>query len=286
MKTLTRQLFFLMLASCAYTLSWTEQPNQSEAPSESVASEKFQYLPPEASVAKEGLLIPDGSKGFFDNSVTKEKVQELFDEFNKKFKDITFHADWADSTVNAFAWVDANGKRHCSIQGGMLRHLFMGMEGVTLVLAHEVGHHYGGEPTYPEGLSCEGQSDYWATLEGLRIVYNESHPGGVDSEKFIATVKNGVKQTYQLLTGGLAYDYYSPEARAQSFFATPCSHPFPACRRDTYIAGFDKAEKPICAGFAENISSPEGFEGLNLEREVESLTEVTTLDTIPGKYTK
>jgi hypothetical protein len=132
----------------------------------------------------------------------------------------------------------------------------MQIEGVTLVLAHEVGHHravadFPGE-TGENGLACEGVSDYWATRTGLRLLYNAN---GADSNKYKDTVRLGVEQSYAVLTGGLAVDPGSfAGQKLASFDQRYCGHPVANCRREIYIAGFAKTPIPAC-----HNQQPSGF---------------------------
>src|SRR5262249_18707040 len=86
------------------------------------------------------------------------------------FPDIHYQLDWADDTVNAFAWRDS-GVRYVAIKGGLVRHVALELEGIALVAAHETGHHYGGPPTFPSGLSCEGQADFAGVRNVMRQVW-------------------------------------------------------------------------------------------------------------------
>jgi hypothetical protein len=202
------------------------------------------FLPAKASQLKPGLTLrPRGGPGF-DATVTEDAVQGVFDRFNAidQFKNIQFQPLWDDSTVNAFAFKADDGTPVVQVMGGMLRHPFMQIEGITLVIAHEVGHHHGGPPLYPgaDKMSCEGQADYWATLKGLRILY------GDDTDEYKDKVTKGIEQAYHTLSAGLAYNYSSYEAQAELAFAEQCSHPHPNCRKLIYEAGVARVDKPPC----------------------------------------
>jgi len=229
------------------------------------------FLPTYASVPNPSLsLRPIGGGAGFDESVTAEAVKAVFKRFNDldgpinentpdgaKFKDINFQDLWDDETVNAFAFVGSDGKPVVQIMGGMLRHPYMQIEGITLVLAHEVGHHSREKPVYSDsGLSCEGQADYWATLRGLRKFYATE---AEYKEKVVGPPnqpeRGAIGQAYKTLTRGLAYNYNSYEAQANLAFAELCAHPHPSCRKLIYEAGVAKTAKPTCltgtgAGFA------------------------------------
>ncbi len=61
--------------------------------------------------------------------------------------------------------------RVVEMYGGLARHPLMTAEGFLLVICHEIGHHLGGAPRYPNSeLSTEGQSDYFSTSKCARQI--------------------------------------------------------------------------------------------------------------------
>lgn len=81
---------------------------------------------------------------------------------------------WSDGTVNAFATRIGSTYR-ITMYGGLARHKEMNADGFALVACHELGHHFGGAPklSSPNSwwVSNEGQSDYFAGLRCLRILW-------------------------------------------------------------------------------------------------------------------
>ena len=161
--------------------------------------------------------------------------------------------------------------------GGMAKHPAMKLEGIALILAHEVGHHYGNtdnvvtNPTtdsdqkrYPHGAYCEDQSDFWATRVGLRIVYNNldeftnSHQSGTanydwnavdqaDSTEYQQKCQTGIDQAYSMLAGGL----FAPAdlflgAITSSYTSAGCGHPQSGCRKALYESGKLKSSRAVC----------------------------------------
>jgi hypothetical protein len=63
--------------------------------------------------------------------------------------------------------------RHVTVCGGLVRHPAITVYGVSLMLAHETGHHLAGPPFDPDlrFLSWQGQADYWAAKEGMPRVF-------------------------------------------------------------------------------------------------------------------
>jgi hypothetical protein len=64
-------------------------------------------------------------------------------------------------------------KRTVLIYGGLVRHRHVGTAGLSVALAHETGHHLGGEPrmTFLRWLSDEDTADRWARNVGLPAIY-------------------------------------------------------------------------------------------------------------------
>ena len=119
----------------------------------------------------------------------------------------------------------------------------MRQEGLGLVLAHEIGHHYGGPPLYPNnGLSCEGQADWWGANIGMREVWW--------GEEYIRQTLAAADQLYDFFSNGLIMTISEQEEATLFTTSGNCSHPPAACRRDTYIAATRAQPKPACAGIA------------------------------------
>lgn len=221
---------------------------------EAVSPQKFKAYKP--------FVVPDGAVPFFpegtiakpgmlkslSDPVPLEIAEYLVHNFKRHYSDVTYHIEWGDDTVNAYAWLQG-GQKHVAILGGLIRHNAMGVEGIGLVLAHELGHHFGGTPTYPNSpLSCEGQSDYWAALIGMREVWW--------GPEYIRQMEQAIIQLDNLFVGVI---FPSTEGsnflpKSEKYGATPlqCSHPPKSCRKATYNAGLRAEPKPICAGIEPN----------------------------------
>lgn len=91
---------------------------------------------------------------------------------------------WNDGEVNAYA--ERKGKTwSINMYGGMARHPLLNEEGFAMVACHELGHHIGGAPRYPnDWASNEGESDYFSTLKCLRYFYE-----GLDNESWFQSAK-------------------------------------------------------------------------------------------------
>lgn len=158
-------------------------------------------------------------------------TEYLISHYRIFYPNVQYHFDWADNTVNAYAWIQ-NGVRNVAILGGLVRHQALELEGIALVLAHELSHHYGGQPTFPGGLSCEGQSDY----HGVRTIMRRVWFG----EQYITTTDKAIAQMARFF--GVPNNPNPPAGSAG------CSHPPGACRVATYHAAVALNGKPSCAG--------------------------------------
>ncbi|MGY3618825.1 hypothetical protein [Bradyrhizobium sp. USDA 10063] len=200
---------------------------------------------PEGTQPKEGTLRP------LTDPVPREIAEYLVHHFSRFYPDVTYHVEWADNTVNAYAWIEG-GRRHVALLGGLIRHQAMGVEGLSLVTAHELGHHYGGAPTYPNSpLACEGQADYWGARSGMREVWW--------GPEYVRQMQEAIPQLDQLFQGIIV----PTESSAGAFLppsghAAPltCGHPPAACRKATYQAALEAQPKPVCAGVAESVVAP------------------------------
>lgn len=193
------------------------------------------FLPPEHETPIESLLYP------LDSSVPYEIAEYIVWQYKRFYPEINFEIHWTDDRVNAYAWM-SGGKRYVALLGGLVRHKYIQKEGVGLVLAHEMGHHYGGEPKYPNNpwASCEGQSDYWGALVAERVVW-----WGPEA---LRQIKEGGQQLYNLFSGGLLTGNLLALPAKENL---ACSHPPAYCRLQTYQAAARMDDKPSCAAVSE-----------------------------------
>src|SRR5579875_385137 len=184
------------------------------------------FLPPEEAEAK-----ARAPKRGFNDPLSREWTESLISYHQCFYPDVTYHLDWADDTVNAFAWID-NGVRHVALKGGLVRDAALLLEGIALVLAHELGHHYGGPPTFPgNGLSCEGQADYAGVLIIMRKVWF--------GDQYNRTTTAAIQQ--------MADFFGVPDSETAPGGSAGCQHPPGACRVATYHAAVNLAPRPGCA---------------------------------------
>ncbi len=193
-----------------------------------IPADAIPLLPDGADIAKPAELHP------LDYTVPHEMAEYLMTHYKTYYPDIQYQVDWLNDKVNAVAFI-RGGQRYVVLYGGLLRHHRIQVEGAGLVIAHEIGHHYGGTPRYPDNrwASCEGQADYWAAKIAQRKVWW--------GEYAIEQTTKGAQQLYDLFSNGLMLVDEMKNIGV-------CSHPPAQCRYDTYMAGLRIQPKPACAG--------------------------------------
>jgi Zn-dependent protease with chaperone function len=97
---------------------------------------------------------------------------DLLDKFGRAFPEITYELFWESPSVNAQAW-RLGPARYVRVYGGLVRHQAITKYGLSLVLAHETGHHLGGPPYDPamSWLTWQGQADYWAARTAMPKIW-------------------------------------------------------------------------------------------------------------------
>jgi hypothetical protein len=109
----------------------------------------------------EGQARKSSPKRPFNDPVTRESVKYLIQQYQLHYSDITFHVNWTGDEVNAYAW-SANGARHVCLQSGLVRDNHLGLEGIALVLAHQVASNNNESPDFTDYLAvCEVMRRVW-----------------------------------------------------------------------------------------------------------------------------
>lgn len=146
-------------------------------------------------IPENDLEIPEAPAGYegFAGGITEAEFNGVIDKVEKIYAPIikskggtldikrlwkksdSFKGQNGD-TLNAFALRE--GKMwYVAMFGGLARHPVTSVDGFTLVLCHELGHHLAGYPKVPGNIfqpawaSNEGQSDYFATMKCARNVW-------------------------------------------------------------------------------------------------------------------
>ena len=216
------------------------------------------------------MQIPESLDGI--SGIDKKTFNSLIDRVEKIYAPIVashgatlkINRLWSNATVNSNAtqegttWI-------VNAYGGLARYPLINADGELLVLCHEMGHHLGNFPKYPDAdwAANEGQADYFANMKCFRkVVKNDDNISIVSKIEIPDTVKKscaiGFKTAedqaicqrgamagknlglvlYQLAKGNLRDlppDFDTPDLSEVS--TTNNDHPDAQCRLDTYFAG-------------------------------------------------
>lgn len=135
---------------------------------------------------------------------------------------------WKDGTVNSDASQE-NGVWIINSYGGLARFSGMSVNGYMQVACHEMGHHLGGAPKYPDDpwASDEGEADYFSSIRCMKAM-------GLSEAEINASSLVLAKVLAKL--GGESVP--SPKKHDPSVVKeTNHDHPQAQCRLDTYLAG-------------------------------------------------
>jgi hypothetical protein len=234
------------------------------------------FLPPN------NLKIPVGSaqdKGmieaqFNDVLTTLEKIYKPL--IAAQGKVLQINRLWTNDTVNANTSQSGN-RIIINMYGGLARHEAVTMDGFALVVCHELGHNLGGAPK-GSWASIEGQSDYYANLKCLRMVFADSSAsaftrslqGDEVAEQGCAAMYSDPQERAICVRGSMAGKSVSNLFKVLHndtvfpSFATPdpkvvatmfTSHPATQCRMDTYLAG-SLCTQPVSAPLSNTNPVP------------------------------
>ena len=217
-----------------------------------------------------GFLPPNNLKIPVDSvnakGILEAQFNEVIDTVERIYKPVVaaqgrvlqINRLWTNATVNANASQSGN-KYILNMYGGLARHETITMDGFALVLCHELGHHLGGAPK-GGWASIEGQSDYFANLKCLRLVFadpsaavftRKSEGDEVALRSCEATFPKPEDQAicYRAAMAGKSVSYLFKALHNDTVtpgFDTPdpsvvatmfTDHPATQCRMDTYLAG-------------------------------------------------
>lgn len=170
---------------------------------------------------------------------------------------LTMKGRWDSDTVNADATRYPETNWEVNVHGGLARHPDMTIDGLTLAICHELGHHLGGFPVFKRVWgSVEGQADYYSTLSCARELWkdertvNASFRSQVEpyaktlcdnawadesSQDLCYRTTTAGRVLIRMLSSGRYTDFHTPSK--DSVGKTYQFHPAPQCRLDTLVAG-------------------------------------------------
>jgi hypothetical protein len=202
------------------------------------------------------MKIPVDAKNA--GGITEEQFNDVLDRVEAVYKPIIAKMGgrlnvvrkWEDPTVNAYANRGWGGTWNITMFGGLARHQAITPDGFAVVACHELGHHIGGYPKKFGWASNEGQSDYFATLKCMRVLYGEgmksvpreecsaAHGGGQAGEDCERNAMAGLSlaSLFQDLRNlPKPPDFSTPDENVVERHDN--NHPAPQCRLDTYFQG-------------------------------------------------
>lgn len=156
------------------------------------------------------------------------QIEYLFKIFKAFYPEVNFLSDWASKGGNAYV-TTLESEYYLILQGGLARCNPISLEGLAIIISHELGHIYGGAPKCPDGFSCDTQSDFYATRIVMRKVWYE--------DLYPQMVFPGIEQIKALFS-------YLSDAEEE---VEGCITPTLNCRIETLMAGVTSPNLPKCA---------------------------------------
>lgn len=200
------------------------------------------------------FLAENGLDESYANFVIKNFENTWSDYFATKInKKMMISLDWDNNKVNAYASRDMEDNLIITLTGGMVRHPKQSLEGLYLVLCHELGHYLGGAPKAFRGRSslrswssAEGQADYFATNKCMIKLYDQGH-----FSKSYQSQNSGCQDNFCHLITKSGLDLGNVFASLKPGWKKPAidrkakikvrrtvyGHPNPQCRFETFMAG-------------------------------------------------
>jgi hypothetical protein len=216
------------------------------------------FLPPN-DLHLEDSLLRDANLTKADFNGVIDQAEAIYGPILKSQHGATLNVSrlWDSNTVNASAMQFGN-TWYVNMYGGLARRPEVTLDGFTLVLCHELGHHLAGYPFSAAWAANEGQSDYFATQSCARELWKESRSKNAEARELIPDLPkaqcDSVWKTedeqnlcYRLMLASksigdlaaavsnksVAWD--SPDTKAVT--QTYNGHPQSQCRLDTMMAG-------------------------------------------------
>ena len=238
------------------------------------------------------LHLEDNNMSTLGQDMTEEEFTQALTEVSEEYEEAfeknglsyRLQLRWSNNTVNATAsqrW----GRAYVTMYGGLARRPEITLDAVVLVLCHELGHHFGGYPLYPDSrwASNEGMSDYFSTHVCVPNAWKNDLAKNAEAEKTVHPVAKSKCDAawesieerhvcYRIANAGESvanlFAALKPE-RGAANYSTPStdvvsetyhSHPQSQCRLDTYLAG------ALCSVTPQDLSYIPGKDEENSRR--------------------
>jgi len=166
------------------------------------------------------------------NTAGQDIVYNLFSTFQGFYPDVHFKLEWSELLPNAFSWFTLDVP-FVTVNGGLVRIPGVGFNTLAVIIAHEIGHLYGGPPLTGNGkYSCEGQADYSALkavlprlfLEPARFL--EVGPSGIEG---VEALFNAINPENRKGIPGQTCDGISTECRSDCMWSPLTARGLPEC---------------------------------------------------------
>ncbi|MBL6991748.1 MAG: hypothetical protein ISR65_18345 [Bacteriovoracaceae bacterium] len=203
------------------------------------------------------------------NSLIDFAMEMISEDTAHRYEKVTFVTNWSSPSEITMANRYEN-EASVWLKAGIYLHPIMNFDSVALVLCHEIGHLYGGEPASDnplgQSLSIEAQADYFATKECMNKVV-EHFPMDIENEEFDEEVLSycgdltfgtvNYKQCLRVVSASKRFATYMaikenlenmPSIFGVAILATETNYdyPSPQCRLNTFIASYNKEKRPSC----------------------------------------
>jgi len=175
-----------------------------------------------SSMPKKNLLYgPTSGFGLEEMKIIQRLVRPVFN--------VTIEIDYNSNIPNIFIYEN----RRIVVHGGIIRHEYLGFEGIMAAVLSSVSVYEAGNPKHPDFpfASCSGVADFYASTVGFRQVWF----GSVALDMQI----NGAHRLKDFLEHGVTV---SNKEQNKS-----CGFPPNECRYKTLMAGIYLADIPECA---------------------------------------
>jgi hypothetical protein len=171
------------------------------------------------------------------NRLRQRVATELITVFSVAFPTVTYSLIWDSMLINAQAW-RLGMTRNVFLYGGLVRHPLIKRAGLALALAHETGHHLGGEPRDVDlkWMTWQGQADYWAARVGMPAVFGADAPTlTLQGARQIGLLERQLSANPDAIISDLPH-----AIRLQIYTAALHGEELPACAKEAYRLEYNR----------------------------------------------
>lgn len=108
-----------------------------------------------------------------EDEIWTKSVSALVSRYAEVYTELDFSIAWNSDRRNADTQAPNGTTRGAVVlYGGMAMNTAVGINGLAIVLAHEVAHHLDAREKFADGLACESCADYLATAVVMPAVWS------------------------------------------------------------------------------------------------------------------